>query len=170
MREKLVVSFIWLLLIVSIGACSHADDQLEQEAMEVGEAFLETLYHEDDTEFDTEDIEMINEIEDEYDEYLTEDELDELITRRFLLIPKEVAAHQHWMIEIENIEWDTDEKDDKEIDFEHTFTLIFTDEAGKTVKEEEINGQMTVVETDEGPKISRYHDTALPDKLLFPEE
>src|SRR5699024_8773587 len=71
MRGKLVVSFILLLLIVSIGACSRDDDQFEQEAMEVGEAFLETLYNEDDTEFDMEDITIINEIKDEYEAYLT---------------------------------------------------------------------------------------------------
>lgn len=170
MRGKLVVSFILLLLIVSIGACSRDDDQFEQEAMEVGEAFLETLYNEDDTEFDMEDITIINEIKDEYEAYLTKDELDELTTTRFLLIPKEVVTNQHLTIEIKNIEWNTDEKDDKEIDFEHTFTLIFIDEAGETVKEEDVNGQMTVIETDSGPKINRYHDTGVPDELLLREE
>lgn len=168
MRIKLFVGFMLFFLIISVSACGNADEEFKQEAMEVGESFLKTLYNEDATEFDVEDIEIINDVTDEYSEYLTEDELDELTIRRFLLIPKEIAANQNMAIAIENIEWDTDESDDTEMDFKHTFTLIFTDESGEVLNEE-MSGQMTVVKTDEGPKISRYHDTGVPEELLYLE-
>src|SRR5699024_12359078 len=92
-------------------------------------------------------ITIINEIKDEYEANLTEDELDELTTTRFLLFPKEVVTNQHLTMEIKNIEWNTDEKDDKEIDFEHTYTQIFIDEAVEIVNEEYVNGQIRGMDT-----------------------
>lgn len=51
------------------------------------------------------------------------------------------------------------EKSDDQ-NFDHTFTLIFTDQDGNKVDEEEMKGQMTIIDTEDGLKIDRYYDAA----------
>lgn len=166
--RKLRLSFIILMLMITIvSACSNGEDQETEEAMEVGKAFLETLYNEDDTEFDFEDVTVINDITEQYATYLTEDELDELTTTRFLFIPKEIAANNKLTLSIQDIDIELDDEDvSEEVKVTHTFTLLFTDESGEEEREEAIEGQMTIVDTEDGFKIDRYHDTGVPMELL----
>lgn len=168
--RKLLLSFITMILIIFlVSACSNEGKKNEEEAIEVGEKFLETLYNEDDTEFDFEDVNIINDITEEYTIYLTEKELDELTTTRFLFIPKEIATKRNLTLSIKDIDiapYDRDEGASDEIDVTQIFTLVYTDEAGKDVEEEVIEGQMTLVKTKEGFKIDRYHDTGVPMELL----
>jgi len=115
--------------------------------------------------------ESLIDAQEEFLSYLTEDEFEELANRRFFLMPLEAASVQNSTISVQNIEleqYDRDQDESNSIDFDHSFTLIFTDQEGNEIDEVEIKGQMTIVETENGLKIDRYYDSEIPMDMLNP--
>ncbi|CDO05149.1 hypothetical protein BN988_03735 [Oceanobacillus picturae] len=106
-----------------------------------------------------------------YSTYLTEEEFEDLSAKRFFIIPQEVANKQNSTITVQNIKFEKygeDQEESDSIDFEQTFTLVFTDQEGNTVDEVELKGQMKVVDTENGLKIDRYHDGQTLVDMLYP--
>ncbi|HLR60496.1 MAG TPA: hypothetical protein VK094_08510 [Pseudogracilibacillus sp.] len=161
--RKLFSPFVGLcLLFFLLSACSSMEEATD--AMDLSEEFIDTLYTVDNADFVTgkTSAEEIIDIQNEYKPYLTEDEFEELSAKRLLSLPNEIASQLKNTISVEKIELEhnqqtEDEKDS--VDLNHSFTLVFKDEAENKVDKIEMTGQMTVIETKDGPKISRYHDT-----------
>lgn len=166
--RKLFNPFLGLcFLLFLLSACSSMEEEtpnFPDLAMNLSEEFIDTLYTVDDADFVTENssAEEIIDIQNEYKPYLTGDEFEELSAKRLLSLPEEVASQLKNTISVEKIELEhnqqtEDEKDS--VDLNHSFTLVFKDETENKVDEIELTGQMTVIDTKDGLKISRYHDT-----------
>ncbi len=86
-------------------------------------------------------------------------------------MPEEVASKLENSISVENLEleqYDREGAEEDSVDFNHSFTLLFRDKEGNDVEETELNGQMTVLDTEDGLRISRYHDNKKLIKMLYP--
>ena len=83
-------------------------------------------------------------------------------------MPREAAEKQQCTISVHNVEIEISNEGIESVDFDHQFTLEFTDEKGNEIHTVEMNGQMTVSKTDDGLKISRYYDSEFPVEMLNP--
>lgn len=180
--RKLLLFVCFSIVLLFISACgneekSKEDSSAELEstdisdsAREFGEKFIKVLYTIEDTDFDLDDPENMQEYQDEFASYFTEDEFEALNNKRFFLMPQEVAAKQENTIDVKDIELEAsdDSEGDDSIEFEHSFTLIFKDEDGKEVDNAELAGQMVIENMDDDLKISRYYDEGIPKELLHP--
>ena len=169
--RKLFVLFCYLVaLLLFVSACGNNSDFTDS-AVELGEEFIEELYNVDDLGFDLEDVDSMIAHQNEFSSFFTEDEFEDLSTNRFFLMPLEAANNQNSTISVENIafvRYDRDQVEKDALDFEHSFNLLFIDQEGNEVDEIEMNGQMTVVDSKDGLKINRYHDSEIPIELLNP--
>ncbi|WP_330949692.1 hypothetical protein [Virgibacillus sp. MG-45] len=62
---------------------------------------------------------------------------------------------------MQNIKFEKNEQDQaksESFDFNHSFTLIFTDPEGNEVDKVELKGQMTIINSDNELKIYSYYD------------
>jgi len=171
MRTFLFLScYSSILLIVS--ACGNTmDTTLEDKAIEHGKEFITELYTINESDFDFEDVEATLNLQEEFLPYFTDEEFENLKTKRFFIMPQEAANAQDSTISVGQIELDPYERDDTDsgvVDMEHEFTLVLTDEDETEVEEFEITGQMTVIETEDGLKIDRYHDSKIPVEIISP--
>lgn len=177
MRKLFALLWCSVALLLLVSACGNQDDDSTDKtdaAMKVGEEFIDELYNVEasDLDFDNISIESATDYQNEFKPYLTEKEFEELANKRLLLMPQEAAFNEDSNIAVQYIEFEqsNQEKEDKEandaIDFEHSFTLLFTDQDGNEVEEVEIDGQMTVIYTDDEWKIDRYHDSKVPMEML----
>ncbi|MGY0692349.1 hypothetical protein ACW2QC_06065 [Virgibacillus sp. FSP13] len=153
--RKLFVLLCSVALLFLVSACENKEDN----ASGVGEEFIKELYNVDDPSVDVKkmSIEEIIDLQDNFSSYFTKKEFEDLKKIRFFTIPQEVANKLNNKISVQNI---SIKKSDGDQNFEHTFTLIFTDQEGNKVDEEEMKGQMTIVDTKNGLKIDRYYDGA----------
>src|SRR5699024_2571975 len=165
------VACCFALLLLSISACGTDDNSNSsgEDAKELGKEFVTELYTVDnaDTNVSDMEIEETNEMQHEFSSYLTEDEFKNLANRRFFLMPLEAAYQNKTTISVQDVkldEYESDMSENDELDFEHSFTLVLDDL--KEDKEIKITGEMTVIETEDGPKINRYYDTEIPGELI----
>lgn len=165
-----------ILLIYILSACGNVKTNdapneegiNEQAARELGKEFIDKLYTVEEANLDLENIEAMLEYQNDFSIYLTDDEFEELASKRFFLIPQEAAEKQQCTISVHNIEIKISNVGKESVDFDHQFILEFTDEKGNEVNTIEMNGQMTVSKTDDGLKISRYYDSEFPVEMLNP--
>lgn len=152
----LLLCTIGLLFLIS--ACNNH----EANANDLGQKFINDLYTIDDQSGDITDmsVEELIDFQNSYSSYFTKKEFENLEKIRFFTIPLEVANKLNNKISVQDI---FIEKIDDQ-NFEHTFTLVFTDQDGNKVDEEEMKGQMTIIDTKNGLKIDRYYDAA--EKIL----
>lgn len=157
-RLFILLCFVGLIFLIS--ACGNE----EKNATKVGEEFIEKLYKVDDTRVDLDQMspEQLIEYQNSFSSYFTEKEFKNLEAKRFFLIPQEISSSLNNNISLENI---TIKESNKNQNFEHNFTLIFTDQDGNKTEEIEMKGQMTIVDTENGFKIDRYYDGA--EKILI---
>lgn len=162
MRKLFILSCCSVAFLFLVTACENKDP----EAQQLGEKFIKELYKMDDPNVDISRMstEQLIESQNKFSTYFTEQEFTNLTTKRFFLIPLEAASKQNSKISVQNISLKKAVQNQKEgnpLDFDHTFTLIFTDQDGNKIDEEEIKGQMSIVDTKNGLKIDRYYDEAL---------
>lgn len=67
---------------------------IEQAARELGKEFIDKLYTVEEANLDLENIEAMLEYQNDFSIYLTDDEFEELASKRFFLIPQEAAEKQ----------------------------------------------------------------------------
>ncbi|HLR68406.1 MAG TPA: hypothetical protein VK105_14975 [Virgibacillus sp.] len=184
MRKLFVLLCYSVALLFLVSACGNTEDDssdFTDSAVELGEEFIKELYIIDDPSFEFDSSESMIDAQNEFSSYLTEKEFEELAIRRFFLMPLEAASKQNSTIAVQNIEFEqydrdpdvtveeyNDRAESESLDFNHSFTLIFTDQEGNEVEEVKIKGQMTVVDTEDGLKIDRYYDSEIPVDLLYP--
>ena len=174
--RKVFVSFCYsialLLLVTACGNTETDTSDLTKSAEELGEEFIEELYSVDDTNFDYDsmDVESLINIQNDFSSYLTEKEWEELASKRFFLMPLEAASNLNSTITVQQIEFEntTHEQEENSLNFDHSFTLLFHDLEGNEVDEVKINGQMTVIYTENELKIDRYYDSEIPNEILYP--
>lgn len=124
MRKFLVLLCTFGLLFL-ISACNNYED----DANSLGQEFINELYTIDDQSVDIKDMgfdELID-FQNSYSSYFTKKEFENLEKIRFFTIPLEVANKLNNKISVQDI---SIEKSDGEHSFEHTFTLVFTDQDG----------------------------------------
>lgn len=107
--------------------------------------------------------ESLNDIQNDFSSYLTEKEFEKLANKRFFLMPLGAASKQNSEIEKSN-----HDQEGNSLDLDHSFTLLFIDSEGNEVEEVKINGQMTVIYTENELKIDRYDESEIPKELLCP--
>ena len=176
MRNLFVLLCSSVALLFLVSACNTTEDNssnFTDSAVAFGEGFIKETYSIDEAKPDYNDMsaESLIDAQEEFSSFLTEDEFEELANRRFFLMPLEAASVQNSTISVQNIElkqYDRDQDESNSIDFDHSFTLIFTDQEGNEVDEVEIKGQMTIVETENGLNIDRYYDSEIPMDMLNP--
>ena len=174
MRKLFVLLYYSVALLFLVSACGNTEDDssdFTDTAVGLGEEFIKELYIIDDPSFDFDSSESMIDAQNEFSSYLTEKEFEELAVRRFFLMPLEAASKQNSTIAVQNIEfeqYDRDQEESNSLDFDHSFTLIFTNQEGNEVAEIEIKGQMTIVDTENGLKIDRYYDGEIPVDMLSP--
>jgi len=165
MRTFLLLSCYALILFI-VSACGNTTDAtLEDKAIEHGKEFITELYTIDNADFDFEDVEATLDLQDEFLPYFTDEEFENLAIKRFFIMPQEAANAQDSTISVKEMELESYERDDVDedaVNVEHEFTLVLTDQDGNEVEEFDITGQMTVIETEDGLKIDRYHDSKIP--------
>ncbi len=174
--QKGFVSFCYsIALLLLVGACGNtgADtSDLTKSAEELGKKFIKELYNVDDINFDYDsmDVESLINTQNDFSSYLTEKEWKELANKRFFLMPLEAASNQNSTITVQQIEFENTnhEQEENALNLDHSFTLLFQDSEGNEVEEVKINGQMTVIYTDNDVKIDRYYDSEIPNELLYP--
>src|SRR5699024_12368288 len=99
----------------------------------------------------------------------TEEELDELVNKRFFSKPDEAASKQDATIEMKNLGLEVDETDEEsEWKFDHTFTLVLEDEAGEEIVTADVTGQNTVIYESGELTIKRYYVEGFPMYMLVP--
>ncbi|WP_099159592.1 hypothetical protein [Virgibacillus ndiopensis] len=160
MRRLFVLFCYSVALLLLVSACENSEDDssdFTDSAVELGEEFIKELYNVDDPSVDVKNFEKLMDLQDNFSSYFTKKEFEDLEKIRFFTIPQEVANKLNNKISVQNI---SIKKSDGDQNFEHTFTLIFTDQDGNKVDEEEMKGQMTIVDTKNGLKIDRYYDGA----------
>lgn len=176
MRRVFVLCCYAVALLLMISACGNTEDDASHSAddgVDLGKEFIEALYNIDDPSVDYNDmsIEATIAAQHEFSSYFTEEEFEALANKRFFLMPQEAALTQDSTISVENIVFEPysrDETKSDSFDFEHSFTLLFTDQKGNEVDEVELEGQMTIVDTENGWVIERYYDSEIPAELLYP--
>ena len=158
MRKEFVLMCCSIALLFLVSACESKKDN----AVELGEEFIKELYNVDDPNVNANEMstEQLIEVQSEFSTYFTEKGFNELSSKRLFLIPTEVAFGLNNTIFVQHIalKEDRDQAKGKSLYFDHSSTLIFTDQDGKKVDEVEIKGQMTIVDTEDGLKIDRYYD------------
>lgn len=179
MRRKWMMLFGAMGLLIVFNACGeneeNADVDLEKEAEDISTEFLETLYNVEDPDVVDESdspeemADYLEEMVDKYEPYFTEEELEELVNKRFFSKPDEAASKQDSTIEMKDLELEVDETDEEsEWKFDHTFTLVFEDEAGEEIETADVTGQITVIDESGDLKINRYYDEGFPMDMLEP--
>lgn len=184
MRKLFLLLSYVVVFVLLISACGNKQDSApnaEDTAKDFGKKFIKTLYDVDDPDIyqrnftstdDAEEIaDAIKDYQGEFSLYLTEDELEFLTNSRFLFMPLEAAGNLNNTINVQNITFDKYDADQAEGDafkFEHSFALVFKDEEGNEVNEVTIEGQMTIIDTDNGLKIDRYYDGGIPMEIIKP--
>lgn len=168
MRKLFVLICCSIALLFLVSACESKEDN----AVELGEEFIKELYNVDVQIVDANGMstEQLIEIQDKFSSYFTEKEFNNLSINRIFLIPTEVASGLNNTISVQDIliKKDRDQEKGESLYFDHSFTLIFTDQDGKMVDQAEIKGQMTIVDTDDGLKIDRYYDDNTLMNMLSP--
>src|SRR5699024_11849763 len=100
----------------------------------------------DESDSPEEMADYLEEMVDKYEPYFTEEELEELVNKRFFSKPDEAASKQDSTIEMKDLELEVDETDEEsERSEEHTVTLVSEDEAGEEVETADLTGQSTVI-------------------------
>lgn len=174
MRKPIIFMCYAMILLLFVSACSKTEDATSDHtdaAVELGTEFIEKLYNVDGNDFDSDDENSIIETQNEFSSYLTKEEFEDLSVRRFLTLPRQVASEESMIISVEDIKFEqneddkTDDKKDSN-DFNHSFTLILKNEKSEQMEELEIDGQMSVEDTEDGWKISKYYDTGITNELL----
>ncbi|MFD2209671.1 hypothetical protein ACFSMW_08100 [Virgibacillus halophilus] len=159
------------MLLYIVAACENRDapPNFTSDAVKLGEQFLKEVYTVDDPDFDFDNIELINDVQNRFSTYFTKKEFANLAATRFFLLPKQVANKQNNTISVQSIaldKYDGNQEESNSLDFDHSFTLIFTDRAGNEIDKVKMKGQMTVIDTKNGLKIDRYYDgNIIKDKL-----
>src|SRR5699024_313290 len=102
MRRKWMMLFgaMGLLIVFNAGGANeeNADVDLEKEAEGISTEFLETLYNVEDPDVVEESdspeemADYLEEMVDKYEPYFTEEELEELVNKRFFSKPDEDAS------------------------------------------------------------------------------
>ncbi len=156
--RKLFVLMSCFVFVILLSGCDNNEDN----AVKLGEEFIKKLYTVDDPDRNVNKMSTRKHLEfqDGFSPYLTKDEFHKLIMERAFLTPREVAFWLNNTISIQNIsleEYSGLEKRES-LYFNHSFTVIFTNQDGNKVEEEEITGEMTIIDTDDGLKIDRYYD------------
>lgn len=169
MRNVFLIPCI-LLFLFMLSACSEKaggkDILNETDAANLGKEFIEQIYNiELDGLIDMNDPEPMLEYQNEFADYLTEDEFEDLFNRRFFLIPQEAAERQNSSIAVNDIEFELTKKEEESMAFDLSFIIEFTD----INQEENITGQMTVSKTDDSLRISRYYDQSIRSDLFVPK-
>lgn len=156
--RKIFALMSCFVFVILLSGCDNNEDN----AVKLGEEFIQKLYTVDNTDRNVNKMSTRQHVEfqDGFSPYLTKDEFHKLIMKRVFLTPREVAFWLNNTISIQNIsleEYSGLEKRES-LYFNHSFTLIFTNQDGDKVDEKEIKGEMTIIDTDDGLKIDRYYD------------
>lgn len=159
MRKLFVLLCCSVSLLFLVSACENKEDN----AVEIGEKFIKELYNVGNSSVDLNKMnaEQLIDKQSEFSIYFTEEEFEDLANKRFFLIPQEVGSKQNNTISVQNIKFEKYEQGQSEsesLDFNHSFTLIFTDPEGNEADKAKMKGQMTIVNTENGLKIDRYYD------------
>ncbi|CDQ40561.1 MULTISPECIES: hypothetical protein [Virgibacillus] len=174
MRKLFVLLCYSGALLFLVSACGNTDEDASDStntAVGLGQRFIEELYSVDNSSFDYNGMtaESLIHAQNEFSSYFTEKEFEELANKRFFLMPLEAASNQNNTISVQNIEFEKtggDPEESNSLDFDHSFTLIFKDQEGNEQDKVKIEGQMTVIDTENGLKIDRYHDSEIPIEKL----
>lgn len=159
MRKLFVLLCCSVSILFLISACESKEDT----SVEIGEEFLKEFYNVQDSNVDLEEMneEQLIDHQNKFSTYFTEKEFKDLADKRFFLIPQEVASKKDNTISLENIKFEKNEQDQSEsesYDYNHSFTLVFTDSEGNEADKVKIEGEMTILDTEDGLKIDRYYD------------
>ena len=168
MRKLFVLLFCSVSLLFLISACENKEDT----SAELVEEFLKEFYNVEDSSVDLDEMneEQLIDHQNKFSTYFTEKEFNDLANKRFFLIPQEVASKKDNTISLQNIKFEKDEQDQSEsesLDCNHSFTLVFNDSEGNEADKVEIEGQMTIVDTEDGLKIDRYYDGETLKDILY---
>lgn len=168
MQRKFVLLFCSVSLLFLISACESKEDN----PVELGEEFIKEFYTVEDSTVDLDEmnVEQLIENQNKFSIYFTEKEFNDLANKRFFLIPQEVASKTDNTTSLQNIKFEKNEQDQSESeshDTNYSFTLVFTDAEGNEVDKVNIEGQMTIVETEDGFKIDRYYDGETLKDILY---
>lgn len=174
--QKRIIVFALLCFSLLLTACEEVNTEKDtgSDGIETDKAkklvtdFVEEVYTvEEPLPQDAEPEEMLDIGESVRDD-LTEEEWEELHTKRFFLIPYEAADHENASLSVKDIQVETDEETEEEVSLTHQFTVVLTNKESDEIREEELSGQITISNTKDGLKISRYYDKALPVELYSP--
>ncbi|MEI4790029.1 hypothetical protein WAX46_06815 [Bacillus sp. FJAT-53060] len=146
----MVLVIVGVLLIVS--ACGKPS--FKKEAAAFGESYKKAQY----TVNRTDDL---SDMKEKLKYYLTEHEYQEYTQDSMFPSVLEAAEDQDCQIELKNITFTPSDESDDRIEFDYEMTIQFIDQKGKVKKEIEKKGQMTVIQTESGLKISRDWDGRL---------
>lgn len=168
MRKLFVLLFCSVSFLFLISACENKEDT----SVEIAEEFLTEFYNVEDSSVDLNKMneEQLIDNQNKFSIYFTEKEFEDLANKRFFLIPQEVASKKDNTISLQKIKFEKNEQDQSEsesLDFNHSFTLVFTDSEGNEVDKVKIEGQMTIVDTEDGLKIDRYYDGQTLKDILY---
>lgn len=161
MQKKFSLLFFTVFSLLLITAC---ENEMKNPEINIGEKFIKELYNIDKPSIDIDNSspEELIEFQNKFSSYFTKEEFTNLANIRFFLIPQEVSNKQNIKISVEDISFiknDNNQKEKKETDFDFTFTLILKNQNEDKIDEIEINGQMSIIESNNKFKISRYYDS-----------
>lgn len=149
-RYTMVLVIVSVLLLVS--ACGKPG--FKKEAETFGESYKKAQY----TVNRTDDL---SDMKEKLKFYLTEHEYQEYTQDSMFPSVLEAAKDQDCQIKLTKIKFTPSDESDDRIEFDYHMMIQFIDQKGKIKKEVEKKGQMTVIRTESGLKISRDWDGRL---------
>ncbi|MBT2690856.1 hypothetical protein J7I93_22210 [Bacillus sp. ISL-47] len=152
--KKLLILVIPFLTIFFISACKQTN--FEDEALQIGKEYKEMQYT-------IKDYENPPDITEKSKTYLTEDEYERTLANRVFELITEAAVAQKISIEPEDIvfeKFDTENEKDK-IRLNYKMIIIGKENSGEVRFRMKTKGQMTVIQTEDGIKISRDWDESI---------
>lgn len=160
MRKFFILLFCAIVSLLFITAC---ENERENHEISLGEKFINDLYNVDEPIVDINDssVEELIEFQNRFSSYFTKEEFKNLANRRFFLLPQEISNKQNSKIVVKDISFiknNNNQGEEKTVDFDFNFTLLFTDTNENKLDEIEVRGQMSIIKSKSELKISRYHD------------
>lgn len=149
--KKLLILIIPFVTIFFISACKQTN--FEDEALQIGKEYKEMQYT-------IKDYENPPDIAEKSKSYLTEDEYERTLANRVFGLITEAAVAHKMSIELGDItfeKYDTENEKNK-IRLNYKMIIVGKENSGKERFRMKTKGQMTVIQTEDGKKISRDWD------------
>ncbi|MGE6630358.1 hypothetical protein [Bacillus sp. NPDC077027] len=152
MNRKYTMMLVIVSVLLVVSACGKS--HFKKEAIAFGESFKKVQY----TVNRTDDISNLKK---QLQYYLTEHEYQEYTEDSMFPSVLEAAKDQDCQIKLKEIKFTPSDESDDRIEFDYDMVIQLIDQKGKIKKEIEKKGQMTVIQTKDGLKISRDWDGRL---------